>query len=83
MWMTLSAPCWLMLLRWTCLACMHDGMPVPPLLYADDLVLLSTSPEGLQKQLDASIACVQLFLGADCECRQNKGGGLWPPPFCC
>ena len=33
--------------------CMHDGMPVPPLLYADDLVLLSTSPEGLQKQLDA------------------------------
>ena len=26
---------------------------LPPLLYADDLVLLSTSPEGLQKQLDA------------------------------
>ena len=35
------------------LPCMHDGRPVPPLLYADDLVLLATSAEGLQKQLDA------------------------------
>ena len=35
------------------LPCMHDGRPVPPLLYADDLVLMATSPEGLQKQLDA------------------------------
>jgi hypothetical protein len=25
------------------LPCMHDGRPVPPLLYADDLVLLATS----------------------------------------
>lgn len=35
------------------LPCMHDGRPVPPLLYADDLVLLATTPAGLQRQLDA------------------------------
>ena len=28
------------------------GLPVPMLLYADDLVLISTSPQGLQTQLD-------------------------------
>ena len=27
--------------------------PIPPLMYADDLLLVSTSAEGLQKQLDA------------------------------
>lgn len=35
------------------LPCMHDGQPVPPLLYADDLVLLATTPAGLQRQLNA------------------------------
>ena len=32
---------------------MHDGYPVPPLLYADDLVLLATTAAGMQAQLDA------------------------------
>ncbi len=33
----------------------HDlcGILAPLLLYADDLILMSTSPEGLQRQLDA------------------------------
>ena len=34
------------------LPCFADGRRVPPLLYADDLLLLSTSPAGLQRQLD-------------------------------
>ncbi len=29
------------------------GISAPLLLYADDLILMSTSPEGLQRQLDA------------------------------
>ena len=33
------------------LPCFADGRRVPPLLYADDLLLLSTSPAGLQRQL--------------------------------
>ena len=32
--------------------CFADGRRVPPLLYADDLLLLSTSPAGLKRQLD-------------------------------
>ena len=32
---------------------MHHGRRVPPLLYSDDLVLLSTSPAGVQRQLNA------------------------------
>jgi len=38
------------------------GILAPLLLYADDLILKSTSPEGLQRQLDA--------LGSFCEQRQ-------------
>ena len=38
------------------------GILVPLLLYADDLILMSTSPEGLQRQLDA--------LASFCEQRQ-------------
>ncbi len=38
------------------------GILAPLLLYADDLILMSTSPEGLQRQLDA--------LASFCEQRQ-------------
>ncbi len=38
------------------------GIIVPLLLYANDLILMSTSPEGLQRQLDA--------LASFCEQRQ-------------
>ena len=38
------------------------GILDPLLLYADDLILMSTSPEGLQRQLDA--------LASFCEQRQ-------------
>jgi len=41
------------------------GILVPLLLYADDLILMSTSPEGLQRQLDA--------LASFCEQRQLTG----------
>lgn len=34
------------------LPCLRDGRPVPPLLYADDLACLATTPAGLQHQLD-------------------------------
>lgn len=34
------------------LPCLGDGRPVPPLMYADDLACLATTPAGLQRQLD-------------------------------
>ncbi|EFN51434.1 hypothetical protein CHLNCDRAFT_140147 [Chlorella variabilis] len=34
------------------LLCLGDGRPVPPLMYADDLACLATTPAGLQHQLD-------------------------------
>ncbi len=47
------------------------GVMVPLRLYADDLILMSESASGLQKQLDA--------LASFCEQRQSqqdKSGGL-------
>ena len=32
--------------------CLNDHVPINALMYADDLILLSESPEGLQKQID-------------------------------
>ncbi len=37
-----------------------DGTPVDPLLYADDMALVSTTPEGLQLQLVASLRSMVL-----------------------
>ncbi len=45
-----------------------------PLLYADDLILMSESASGLQKQLDALASfCAP---SAHCQSQQDKNGGL-------
>ena len=50
-------------ISWRLLALMHKSdISAPLLLYAYDLILISTSPEGLQRQVDA--------LATFCEQRQ-------------
>ena len=49
---------------------------IPLLLYADDLTIMSTTPAGLQRQLNA----LQLFLrttATQCQSSQDQGGHSW------
>ena len=53
-----------------------SGVLIPLLLYADDLTIMSTTPAGLQRQLNA----LQLFLRAtatQCQPSQDLGGHIW------
>jgi len=47
-----------------------SGVLIPLLLYADDLIIMSTTAAGLQRQLDA----LQQF------CHQRHSVSIWPRP---
>ena len=60
------------------------GVMVPLLLYADDLILMSESAAGLQKQLDALQASVNSVNLQSTSTRQtlNLAGGVGWTPRC-
>ena len=58
------------------------GVIVPLLLYADDLILMSASASGLQKQLDALASfCEQRQFTVNLT-QQDQGGGLGKATKC-